>query len=102
MLRSWQNASSHPCTRRTTAHPMIDTLHTLQARISILETLVIELLASQPNAAAIVQRYAAATAQQHAQQIATGIQPGFAAAYRSAQQHLLSDLTTRLRAAPDS
>lgn len=76
----------------------LENTYRLQARISALESLVIELLANQPNANAIVSNLEASLAGQHALQIANGTAPEFVISFRDAQRLLLQDAQTRLRA----
>lgn len=78
----------------------LETTYRLQARISVLESLVLELLASHPQRNAIADALEASLAQQHALQIANGTQAGFAVAFRSAQTALLQDVRARLRDSP--
>ena len=68
----------------------------LQARISALESLVMELLARQPDASGVVTALESSLAQQHALQISNGIKPEFADAFRDAQHSLLQDARNRL------
>lgn len=75
----------------------LENTYRLQARISALESLVLELIANHPNGSAIADDLEARLAGQHATQIAIGTAPDFSAAYRDAQQLLLSDVRTRLR-----
>jgi len=74
----------------------LENTYRLQARISALAALVIELLAAQPNANAVADALEASLATQHALQISSGIQPAFAEAFRVAQHQLLDDVRNRL------
>lgn len=75
----------------------LDATYRMQARISALEALVMELLAAQPGANAIADALEASLATQHALQISNGIPPAFANAFRVAQHQLLEDVRNRLQ-----
>lgn len=74
----------------------LENTYGLQARISALESLVLELLATHPQRNAVAASLEASLAEQHVLQIAHGIQADFAEAFRHAQTQLLDDVRNRL------
>ncbi len=78
----------------------LESQYRLQARISALEALVLEMLAAHPRPSEVASALEASLSGQHALQIAGGIHAEFADAFRDAQKMLLDDVHLRIRGLP--